>query len=157
MGFSLGRKSLAELKGVHPDMVSLVKRAIEITKQDFTVYDGPRTIEEQREYVRRGTSKTMRSRHLVQKDGLGHAVDLVPWINGMARWEWGAIWPIAVAMGAASKELGVKLTWGGVWDKRMDEYDCRSVEALKRAVEAYKKRHAGSDFLDGPHFELAKN
>lgn len=154
MTYKLGTKSRRELKGVHPDMVRLVEAAIKITKQDFTVYDGARTIAEQREYVRRGTSKTMRSRHLVQKDGLGHAVDLVPWINGQARWEWGAVWPIAVAMASASKKLGIKIVWGGVWDRTMDQYDARSVAALKRAVEAYKVRHKGSDFLDGPHFEL---
>ncbi len=152
---TLGKKSLAELKGVHPDMVKLVKRAVEITAQDFVVYDGARTIEEQREYVRRGVSKTMKSRHLVQKDGLGHAVDLVPWINDMARWEWGAIWPIAVAMAKASQELQIPIIWGGVWDRAMQQYPCKTVKEVQAAVEAYKFRHKGSDFIDGPHFQLA--
>lgn len=155
MPFTLGKKSLAELKGVHPDLVKVVKRAIAITKQDFTVYDGARTLAEQREYVRRKVSKTMKSRHLVQKDGLGHAVDLVPWINGMARWEWGPIYEIAPAMAKAAAELGVQLIWGGAWDRRMDQYPCKTAKDAKAAVEAYKVRHKGSDFIDGPHFQLA--
>ena len=46
MSYSLGRNSLRELKGVHPDLVCVVKRAIEITKQAFTVHDGARTLDE---------------------------------------------------------------------------------------------------------------
>lgn len=34
MGFKLGNKSLSELEGVHPDLVAVVKRAIELTVQD---------------------------------------------------------------------------------------------------------------------------
>lgn len=153
--YKLGTASLKELQGVHPRLILVVTHAIGISTQDFTVYDGARTKREQEEYVRRGTSKTLRSRHLIQKDGLGHAVDLVPWINGKARWEWGAIWPIALAVGKAGAELDIHLTWGGVWDRRMDQYSCGSILALQTAVEDYKQRHPGSDFLDGPHFELA--
>lgn len=153
--YVLGAKSMAELGGVKPRLVAIVKKAITLTEQDFTVADGARTLEEQKEYVRRGTSKTMNSRHLVQSDGYGHAVDLVPWVNGGPRWEWGAIWPIAAAMAAAAKELETKIVWGGVWDRTMDQYDC-SIEGLKREVEAYKQRHPGPDFLDGPHYELAR-
>lgn len=154
--FKLGAKSRTNLKGVHPNMVAMVKLATDITEQDFVVYDGARTLEEQREFVRKKVSKTMKSRHLVQKDGLGHAVDLVPIIGGQARWEWGAIYPIAVAMAAAAKELGFRITWGGVWDKKMDEYPCGSVTAAKKAVAGYQKRHPGPDFIDGPHFQLEK-
>ena len=49
--FKLGARSLRELEGVHPDLVAVVKRAIELTSQDFSVHDGIRTMEEQREMV----------------------------------------------------------------------------------------------------------
>lgn len=154
MTFSLSKASITELQGVHPELVKVVKRAIAISKQDFVVNDGRRTLAEQREFVKKGFSKTMKSRHLVQKDGLGYAVDLVPWIQGKARWEWAGIWPIAAAMGKAAKELGVELTWGAAWDRKMSAYDDSTTEAgLKKEVEAYKKRHKGSDFLDGPHYQ----
>lgn len=159
--FTLNAKSLTELKGVHPDMVKIVKRAAEIAADPFIVFDGARTLEEQREFVRRKVSKTMRSRHLVQTDGYGHAVDLVPLVAGQARWDWGTpkrpgpIWTVAVVMAKASRDLGIDIIWGGVWDRKMSQYDARSVAAVLRAVEDYKKRHRGDDFLDGPHYQLA--
>jgi peptidoglycan L-alanyl-D-glutamate endopeptidase CwlK len=81
MSFILGQRSLSELEGVHSDLVAVVKRAIEITPQDFSVHDGIRTIEQQKELVKSGASKTLNSRHIT-----GHAVDLVPYINGKLRW-----------------------------------------------------------------------
>ena len=154
MPYSLGQRSLAQLVGVHPLLVNVVHRAIAITTQDFTVQEGLRSIATQKLYVQKGVSKTMASKHLKQADGLGHAVDLVPWINGQPRWEWDPIWNIAQAVDQASTELGVKLTWGAVWDRRMDQYG-GGAAALKAEVEAYKKRHPGPDFLDGPHYQLA--
>lgn len=156
MTYVLGKTSRSNLIGVHPDLVRCVERAIEITEQDFTVHDGVRTLEEQKEYVRRGVSKTMRSRHLEQSDGLGYAVDLVPYINGKLRWELPACYKIAVAMAKAARELNLNLVWGCVWDKQMKDYDTRSSDTLEEEIHAYKRRHAGSDFLDGPHFELKR-
>lgn len=152
--FKLGSKSLAKLVGVHPDLVSVVKRAIEITDQDFQVHDGVRTREFQAALVARGASKTMNSRHLPQADGLGHAVDLVPLIDGQLRWEWKPIFRIAWAVDQAATELGVRIRWGGVWDRTMDQYGGDPV-AMDAAVKEYCARHPGSDFIDGPHFELA--
>ena len=154
MGFTLGAKSQSRLVGVHPRLVAVVQRAIELTEQDFTVQEGLRTIETQRDYVRRGVSKTMNSKHLKQPDGFGHAVDLVPWINGQPRWEWPPIYRIARAMDDAAQALGVRITWGGVWDKRMDQYG-GSTAAIEAEVQAYCRRHPGPDFIDGPHYQLA--
>lgn len=154
MPYSLGQRSLAQLEGVHPLLVSVVHRAIAVTKQDFTVQEGLRSTATQRLYVKRGVSKTMSSKHLKQPDGFGHAMDLVPWLNGQPRWEWPLIWEIAQAVDVAATELGVKLIWGAVWDRRMDQYG-GGAEELKAAVEAYKLRHPGPDFLDGPHYQLA--
>lgn len=154
MPYSLGQRSLAQLVGVHPLLVSVAHRAIAITKQDFTVQQGLRSIETQRLYVKRGASKTLASRHLKQADGYGHAMDLAPWLNGQPRWEWPLIWEIAQAVDVAATELGVKLIWGAVWDRRMDQYG-GGAAALKAEVEAYKLRHPGPDFLDGPHYQLA--
>ncbi len=153
MTFALGEGSLAKLTGVHPKLVAVVHRAIELTTQDFAVVDGVRTEAQQREMVNRGVSRTMNSMHRKQADGLGHAVDLVPYVNGAPRWEWPLIWNIAVAVDLAATELKVALTWGAVWDKSMMEYG-GSPEALQREVAAYRTRHAGSDLIDGPHYQL---
>jgi len=37
MAYHLSKRSLGNLEGVHPDLVAVVKRAIEITEQDFSV------------------------------------------------------------------------------------------------------------------------
>lgn len=107
MSYKLSLRSRQRLSGVHPDLVAVVKRAIEITEQDFAVTEGIRNIDRQRQLVAKGKSKTMNSRHLT-----GHAVDLVPW---PVSWDWEHFYPIADAMKTAAKELKVDLEWGGDW------------------------------------------
>ena len=107
MGYVLGTKSRRRLHGVHPDLVLVVNKAIEITTQDFTVLEGLRTLERQQQLYNTGKSKTMNSRHLT-----GHAVDLAPW---PITWDWEYFYPIAEAMKDASDEVGVPIEWGGDW------------------------------------------
>lgn len=156
MTYSLGAKSRAELEGVHPRLVQVVERAIEVTTQDFSVHDGLRTLAEQQEYVRRGVSWTMNSMHRKQPDGFGHAVDLVPWINGMLRWEWKPIFHIAAAVWKAANEFHVPLVWGGVWDRDFLALGETAAD-MEKAVNAYvdRRRKAGKKAnIDGPHWQL---
>lgn len=95
------------LRGVHPDLVAVVEKAISISDQDFTVLEGIRSIDRQEELVATGKSKTMNSRHLT-----GHAVDLAPW---PISWDWDKFYPIADAMKEAAADLGVDIEWGGDW------------------------------------------
>jgi hypothetical protein len=88
-------------------MVAVVKRAIELSEQDFSVLEGIRHINRQRELVKTGKSTTMNSRHLT-----GHAVDLVPY---PVSWDWEHFYPIADAMKAAAEELEIDIDWGGDW------------------------------------------
>ena len=98
------------MEGVHPDLVRVVERAIQITDVDFGVTEGLRTRERQAQLFVAGASKTMNSRHLT-----GHAIDLVAYIGSEVRWDWPLYHKIAAAMKAAAKELGVAITWGGDW------------------------------------------
>lgn len=107
MPYSLGKRSLQNLSGVHPDLVDVVKLAISKSDQDFTVIEGIRNINRQRELVKTGKSTTMNSRHLT-----GHAVDIAPW---PISWDWEYFYPIADAMKQAAEELEVDLEWGGDW------------------------------------------
>jgi peptidoglycan L-alanyl-D-glutamate endopeptidase CwlK len=107
MSYSLSLRSRQRLSGVHPDLVAVVKRAIELTTQDFAVIEGIRSTERQRQLVAKGASTTMNSRHIT-----GHAVDLAPW---PISWDWEYFYPIADAMKNAAEELGVDLEWGGDW------------------------------------------
>lgn len=110
MAFVLGQRSLDRLNGVHPDLVKVVKRAIQLTPVDFTVLEGLRTVERQKQLVAQGASKTMKSRHIT-----GHAVDLAPVIDGEVRWDWPLYKQIAPAIKQAAKEVGVPIEWGGDW------------------------------------------
>lgn len=110
MTFKLGSTSLARLKGVHPDLVKVVKRAIEITPIDFTVLEGLRTKERQKLLVARGASKTMNSYHIT-----GHAIDIAPLVNGQVTWDWKYYNELAPVIKQAAEELNVDITWGGNW------------------------------------------
>ena len=108
--FKLSNKSLDRLKGVNPDLVKVVKRAIELTEVDFSVGEGLRTIDRQKELVAKGASQTMKSRHLT-----GHAVDLYAIVEGTVSWEWKYYTKISDAALKAAKEFGVDVEWGGNW------------------------------------------
>ena len=110
MSFTLSARSLRRLEGVHPDLVRVIKRAIQTSTVDFTVLEGVRTLATQRKYVATGKSKTMNSRHLT-----GHAVDIAPVVNGSVSWNWDYFYPLADAVKAAAKTEGVPITWGGDW------------------------------------------
>lgn len=114
-GFKLSRRSLAALSGVHPDLVRVVQRAIEITPVDFVVTEGLRNFERQRALVAAGASRTTKSRHLT-----GHAVDVAAWVGGEVRWDWPLYERIANAMKRAAGELGVLIVWGGDWTSFRD-------------------------------------
>lgn len=156
--FALGKKSIANLVGVHPTLVSVVELAIQYTQQDFTVYDGVRTDAEQEKMIQRGASKTRDSYHKIQPaTGYGHAYDLVPIIGGLPKWDWDGCYKIACAVDKAATELNVAnlITWGAAWDRTMDTYGGDPIE-YKKEMEAYARRHPGPDFLDGPHFQLKR-
>jgi peptidoglycan L-alanyl-D-glutamate endopeptidase CwlK len=108
--YSLGVRSKARLKGVHPDLVKVVEKAIQLTTVDFTVLEGLRTPERQKALVQAGASQTMNSRHLT-----GHAVDLGAWVDDEVRWDWPLYHKIAAAMKEAAKQVGVPIEWGGDW------------------------------------------
>ena len=130
MTFNLGPKSRLKLNGVHKDLVAVVEKAITLSSKDFTIIEGLRSIERQKQLYAAGKSKTLNSRHIT-----GHAVDLAPWpINGdfdsdgiLNIADWDEYYPIADAMKEAAQDLGVSLEWGGDW----------------------------KGFPDGPHFQLS--
>ncbi len=152
MSYTLGQKSRQELTGVHQHLVLVVERAIQLTTQDFAVHDGIRTVEEQRELVVRGVSWTMQSKHLRQPDGFGHAVDLVPFINGKLRWEWPPVFVIADAVRRAAHELGARIRWGGHWSELTGT--TLPPESLVANYVEDRRRANKRASIDGPHFEL---
>lgn len=135
--FKLGQRSLARLQGVNVNLVNVVKRAIEISEVDFTVIEGRRTLERQKELYAQGrttagkiVTDTMNSKHLH-----GLAVDIAPWVNGKIDWNDLSLFDkMSNAMFQAAKELGVNIRWGADWNRN--------------GVKREKGEH------DSPHFEL---
>lgn len=120
----LNTASESRLRGVHPDLVRVVRRCAADwadPETGFIVTCGLRTVKEQRLLYEKGATRTMRSRHLS-----GHAVDLAVSVQGQVRWDWPLYAKLAKAMKAAAKAEKVPLEWGGDW----------------------------TTFKDGPHFQL---
>ncbi len=113
--YTLGARSKARLKGVHPDLVKVVERAIQITTVDFTVLEGLRDPQRQKKLVESGASQTLNSRHIT-----GHAVDLGAWVDDQVDWSWPLYRQIAAAMKEAAKQVGVPIVCGADWKKFPD-------------------------------------
>ena len=144
--YVLSKLSLSRLVGLHTTLESVVKRAIEITEQDFMVVEGVRSKEQC--YINYGKGRTAEqckakgvpaqyaqpklakvtwlNNPLSSKHVTGHAVDLVPYPvdwNDLTKFD-----KVAKAMFAAAKELGVSIRWGADWDndgkyREKGEYD----------------------------------
>lgn len=110
MSIVLGARSLSRLEGVHPDLVRVVKTAAAMSDLDFTVLEGLRTTERQKQLFAQKATKTMNSRHLT-----GHAVDLAPLIGGDISWDWPLYNRLAKTVKAAAAVEKVPLQWGGDW------------------------------------------
>ncbi|MGL5284308.1 MAG: M15 family metallopeptidase [Plesiomonas shigelloides] len=115
MGFKLSQRSLDRLNGVHPDLVKVVKQAITKSPLDFSITEGLRTVERQRELVAQKKSRTMNSRHLK-----GEAVDICVLINGKADWNIENYRKVADVFKQCASDLGVRITWGGDWKSFVD-------------------------------------
>ena len=125
--FVFGQSSRERLMGVHPDLIRVANRALEISEYDFGINEGVRTVETQEEYYASGVSKTMNSLHLMQADDYAHAIDILVYVPGIgATYEHKYFRKVMQAFVTAAIELGVQLRFGGLW----------------------------RDFVDSPHIEL---
>ena len=143
----LSNLSTSRLVGVDPKLVLVVKRAIELTKIDFRVQEGLRTLETQQEYLKKRVTQTLDSKHIT-----GDAVDLVALVDNKVNWDASYYIQIAEAMRLAAIELNVQVRWGGCWLG-----DIRNYSSSQVAIDTYKKvrkQQGKSVFLDLVHFEL---
>jgi peptidoglycan L-alanyl-D-glutamate endopeptidase CwlK len=120
----------ARLVGVHAVLVDIIRETSWRCPIPFTVIEGLRTPERQRQLVDSGASRTQNSRHLT-----GHAVDLWPldpatgkalpsdaaFKAGSAAAKaasarlWADLRAIAALVKQIAKERGVMVEWGGDW------------------------------------------
>lgn len=157
MTFTLSAHSLDHLFGVDPRLQSIAHEAILLTSVDFSVTEGLRSPARQAELFASGASRKPRSEHLN-----GRAVDLAPWIGGAIAYQLPPCAQVAFAMRRAAIAASVKLRWGAVWDRTLNELDPLDLlgevhryglrfEESQAAVE--KPRHP---LIDGVHYELAE-
>jgi peptidoglycan L-alanyl-D-glutamate endopeptidase CwlK len=149
MSFKLSTRSLGKLEGVDSTLVDVVERAIELTKVDFGVIYGMRTLEEQEKLVAAGKSQTMKSNHLV-----GKAVDLMAYVDGKGCWELNVYDDLCDAMKAAAEELGTPIKWGAAWSEGdIRTYPGTAEDAMMKYIDL-RRSQGRRPFIDGPHFEL---
>ena len=152
--YKLSGRSLNKLEGVHPTMVDTVKRAIQLSKVDFGVIYGVRSLAEQKRLYEAKRSQTMKSNHLVQEDGYSHAVDLMAYDGSDPSWDIVMYDDIADAMKAAAKETGAKIRWGAAWTiDNIADWERPMQDAMNNYIDI-RRRSGRTPFIDGPHFEL---
>ncbi len=103
-----------------------------------------RTIEQQTEFVKNGTSKTINSKHLITPEHpLSRAVDAsfapMKWpVEGTADYwkNWARLYYFAGVVMAEANTLGVMIRFGGDWNGNFNLKD--------------------ENFFDGVHFEIIK-
>ncbi|BBJ66313.1 M15 family metallopeptidase [Enterobacter sp. 18A13] len=113
--FKFSQRSEDRLKGVHPDLVKVVRRALQLSHVDFGITEGLRTPERQKQLVAEGKSQTLKSRHIT-----GHAVDVFAYPTPSGSWDMKYYRQIADAFKAASAELNIPIEWGGDWNTLKD-------------------------------------
>ena len=149
MGFKLNARSIGKLEGVEKDLVNVVLEAIELTKVDFGVTFGMRTLEEQQKLYDSGRSQTMKSKHLD-----GRAVDLVAYFGKKVSWELNVYDDIADAMSEAANEVGCDIKWGAAWSVgNIAAYVGTMEDAMNEYIDL-RRSQGRRPFIDGPHFEL---
>ena len=110
------------------------------------IADALRTPERQAEKVKKGFSKTMRSKHLAGSDGLARAADIVD-----ARYGWDAPKDVWVLIGRLALTQG--LGWGGLWGLPFVMRSKFEDFLLDRSVPFDPKKWAGKLGWDVAHLE----
>ena len=147
--FRLSTRSMSRLEGINSDLITVVTEAIKLTKVDFGVTCGMRTVEEQEKLVASGASQTMKSKHLE-----GRAVDLVAYVGSSVTWQLNMYDDLADSMAKAAKDLGVPLKWGAAWTVGdISKYEGTMEDAMNDYVDL-RRSQGRRPFIDAPHFEL---
>lgn len=130
-------------------MIEVVQHAISVSKVDFAVIEGLRTLERQKELYARGASQTMKSKHLT-----GKAVDLMAFIDNRGSWELNLYDDIADAMRQGAIKAKVHIRWGAAWSiPDIRDWKGTMEEAMNSYIDERRKQ-GQRPFIDAPHFEI---
>lgn len=133
--YKFSKRSIENLRGVHPDLVRVMEMSIKESPIDFTIVEGVRSTKRQQELYALGRTKPGRkvtnadgvrrkSNHQQKPDGFGHAVDIYPYYDGKVQLHDKAVIPaleqIAEHIKSQAKKLNIKIVWGGDWKNPYD-------------------------------------
>jgi peptidoglycan LD-endopeptidase CwlK len=125
-GFKFGPKSLKALEGVKAPLVSLANEVLKRSRIDFSISEGVRSPERQKQLVAEKKSLTLKSKHLT-----GDAIDFAAFVDGQLTWDKKYYDYLGELFETTAKELNINVKWGGRF-----------------------KKADGKPFYDGPHVEL---
>ena len=112
----LSELSKKRLEGVDERLKTVVIECAARCPFPFNVSEGLRTVEQQREYVKQGKSRTMNSKHLT-----GKAVDLYPLTMNRKQVDWSRFEELADLMFQVAKDQDTEIVWGGNWKTLVDK------------------------------------
>lgn len=141
--YVLSDASIEKMKGVHPKLIELMKKAISNSPYDFKVVQGLRTAEYQNSLYQQGRTKpgkivtkldgyNRKSNHQAKADGYGHAVDIavcghydqngdyVKYMTDAEMFDNKKLVEISRHVKAVAKEMGMEIVWGGDWKTLYD-------------------------------------
>jgi len=128
MGFKFGKTSQERLSTCEKYLQDVMNKAIKLSKVDFGIAQGRRTIAEQRQYFLEKKSKVnpdtytpeqlpLKGFHIVDnvytKSG---AVDIFGYVNNKATWDEKHLCYIAGIIMCIDAQMENRLVWGGNWD-----------------------------------------
>ena len=108
--YVLSKRSEDNLKGVHKDLVAVIYELLKVSPYDFTITEGLRTLERQKELFAQKKSKTLNSKHLI-----GRAVDFIVYDSGELTWESMFYKSVADKAKEVANKLNIPIIWGGDW------------------------------------------
>ena len=141
--YGLSDASIEKMKGVHPKLIELMKKAISNSPYDFKIVQGLRTAEYQNSLYQQGRTKpgkivtkldgyNRKSNHQAKADGYGHAVDIavcghydqngdyVKCTTDAEMFDNKKLVEISRHVKAVAKEMGIEIVWGGDWKTLYD-------------------------------------
>ena len=130
--YQLSSRSKAKLLTTVPSLQNIIQTAMSWQVMDFAVICGVRTLQEQKDLVEKGFSRTLNSKHLPNAQGLSQAIDIAPYPIDWSDHK--AFHRLAGIIQAAASQRNIDIRWGGDWDGDNDTHD--------------------QSFIDLPHFEI---
>lgn len=155
-GRSYSSRSRRNLRGCEPVIGEFARRLLIVSPTDLSILSSTlRSVEQQREFVRKGVSRTMKSKHLPNERGLSEAVDIGIYIPGVNVWKIQGVYDmyedLHEAAQSVARDMDLDIRSGICWQNLNTD---KSFDDLLWEYRSGKRRQSKRPFFDGPHFEI---